>query len=205
MRKLFLFNLLIIFIFANFNFFKSLADVIDNNDVILIKKYLKNLNSLEADFFQVSSDGNVKEGKIYLSIPGKLRISYKNPDNLLITSNGFWLTVQDKKLKQTNNFPLNRTPLNLFLNKKLNFSENEFKLKFEKSSGIITVTFAGNQKLNSSIFKLIFTKTPLKLKKWVIVDEFQNETSVLLQNLVIGNKYSNILFFPEDFGETNDN
>ena len=48
------------------------------------------------------------------------------------------------------------------------------------------------QKLNSSIFKLIFTKTPLKLKKWVIIDEFQNETSVLLQNLVIGNKYSNI-------------
>ena len=129
-----------------------------------------------------------------MSIPGKLRISYKNPDNLLITSNGFWLTVQDKKLKQTNNFPLNQTPLNLFLNKKLNFDEDEFKIKFEKSSGIITLTFSDNKKLNSSIFKLIFTKTPLKLKKWVIIDEFQNETSVLLQNLVIGKKYSNFIF-----------
>jgi len=205
MIRSFFFKVLIIFLLANFSFFHSFADDTDNSDVILIKKYLKNLNSLEADFFQVSSDGNIKEGKIYLSIPGKLRISYKNPENLLITSNGFWLTVQDKKLRQTNNFPLNQTPLNLFLNKKLNFDNDEFKLKFEKSSGIITVIFSNNLKLNNSIFKLIFTNNPLKLKKWVIIDEFQNETSVLLQNLVTGNEYSNILFFPEDFGEANDN
>ena len=74
-----------------------MADNIENKDFTYVKEYLNNLNSLEADFFQVSSDGSIKEGKIYLSIPGKLRISYKNPDNLLITSNGFWLTVQDKK------------------------------------------------------------------------------------------------------------
>ena len=181
------------------------ADDLDNRNFIYVKEYLNNLNSLEADFLQVSSDGDIKEGKIFLSIPGKLRISYKNPDNLLITSNGFWLTVQDKKLKQTNNFPLNQTPINLFLNKKLNFNEDEFKIKFEKRSGIITLIFSDNQKLNSSMFKLIFTNTPLRLKKWVIIDEFNNETSVLLQNLVTGNKYPNILFFPEDFGEVNDN
>ena len=195
-------KLFFIYIITNVNLY---ADNLDNRNFIYVKEYLNNLNSLEADFLQVSSDGDIKEGKIFLSIPGKLRISYKNPDNLLITSNGFWLTVQDKKLKQTNNFPLNQTPINLFLNKKLNFNEDEFKIKFEKSSGIITLIFSGNQKLNSSMFKLIFTNTPLRLKKWVIIDEFNNETSVLLQNLVTGNKYPNILFFPEDFGEVNDN
>ena len=197
-----LFFLIIFFIFINVN---SYADNFNNRNFTYVKEYLYNLNSLEADFLQVSSDGSIKEGKIFLSLPGKLRISYDNPDNLLITSNGFWLTVQDKKLKQTNNFPLNQTPLNLFLNKELNFEENKFKIKFEKSSGIIALTFSDNEKLNSSIFKLIFTTSPLKLKKWVIIDEFDNETSVLLQNLVTGKKYSHVLFFPEDFGETNDN
>ena len=205
MKRLFFFKILIILTFANFNFFNSFANDVNSNDFALVQKYLKNLNSLEADFFQVSNDGSVKEGKIYLRLPGKLRISYKNPDNLLITSNGFWLTIQDKKLRQTNNFPINQTPLNLFLNQKLNFNENEFKIKFEKRSGIITLIFSGNKKLNSSIFKLIFTNTPLKLKKWVIIDEFNNETSVLLQNLVSGKKYPNTLFFPEDFGDVNDN
>lgn len=199
MKRLIFFKILTIFIIASFSFFKSFADNANSKDFVLVKEYLKNLNSLEADFLQISNDGNIKEGKIYLSMPGKLRISYKNPKNLLITSNGFWLTVQDKKLKQTNNFPLNQTPLNLFLNKKLNFDKNEFKIKFEKSNGIITLIFLENQKLNSSMFKLIFSDNPLKLKKWVIVDEFDNETSVLLQNLIIGKKYSHILFFPEDF------
>ena len=202
MKSLFFLKLFFISIITNVNLY---ADNLDNRNFIHVKEYLNNLNSLEADFLQVSSDGDIKEGKIYLSIPGKLRISYKNPDNLLITSNGFWLTIQDKKLKQTNNFPLNQTPINLFLNKKLNFNEDEFKIKFEKRSGIITLIFSDNQKLNSSMFKLIFTNTPLRLKKWVIIDEFNNETSVLLQNLVTGNKYPNILFFPEDFGEVNDN
>tara|TARA_B100000035_G_scaffold299084_1_gene293451 strand:+ start:50 stop:634 length:585 start_codon:yes stop_codon:yes gene_type:complete len=194
--------MLFISIFTNAN---SYADNFNNRYFTSVKEYLYNLNSLEADFLQVSSDGDIKEGKIFLSLPGKLRISYNNPDNLLITSNGFWLTVQDKKLKQTNNFPLNQTPLNLFLNKELNFNEDEFKIKFEKSSGIISLIFSDNKKLNNSIFKLIFTSTPLKLKKWVIVDEFNNETSILLQNLVTEKKYSNSLFFPEDFGEVNDN
>ena len=205
MKKLIFLKTFIIFTIANFILFKPLANVLNDNDYALVKEYLNNLNSLEADFFQVSSNGNIKEGKIYLSIPGKLRISYKKPDNLLITSNGFWLTVQDKKLKQTNNFPLNQSPLNLFLNKKINFNEDEFQIKSEISSGIITITFLENEKLNRSTFKLIFTKMPLRLKKWVIIDEFKNETSVLLQNLVTGNKYSNALFFPEDFGDLNDN
>ena len=202
MKSLFFLIIFFISILINVN---SYADNFNNRNFTYVKEYLYNLNSLEADFLQVSSDGSIKEGKIFLSLPGKLRISYNNPDNLLITSNGFWLTVQDKKLKQTNNFPLNQTPLNLFLNKELNFEEDKFKIKFEKSSGIIALTFSDNEKLNSSIFKLIFTTSPLKLKKWVIIDEFDNETSVLLQNLVIGKKYSHVLFFPEDFGEINDN
>ena len=187
MKSLFFLIIFFISIFININ---SYADNFNNRNFSYVKEYLYNLNSLEADFLQVSSDGSIKEGKIFLSLPGKLRISYNNPDNLLITSNGFWLTVQDKKLKQTNNFPLNQTPLNLFLNKELNFDEDEFKIKFEKRSGIISLTFSDNKKLNSSIFKLIFTTSPLKLKKWVIIDEFDNETSVLLQNLVTGKKYN---------------
>ena len=204
MKSLFFLKLFFISIITNVNLY-AYADNLNNRNFTYVKEYLNNLNSLEADFLQISSDGDIKEGKIFISIPGKMRISYKNPDNLLITSNGFWLTIQDKKLKQTNNFPLNQTPINLFLNKKLNFNEDEFKIKFEKRSGIITLIFSDNQKLNSSMFKLIFTNTPLRLKKWVIIDEFNNETSVLLQNLVTGNKYPNILFFPEDFGEVNDN
>ena len=181
----------------------SSAELNDKKSYDKVKKYLNSLQSLEANFVQVTSDGNIKKGKIYISIPGKLRISYEKPNDLLITSKGFWLVVQDRKLKQTNNYPLHKTPLNLFLNKKLNFNEDDFKLKFEKESGIVSVEFLNNEQLIGRSFKLIFTHSPIQLKKWIITDEFDNQTSVLFQNLIIGKKYSHLLFFPEDFKEEN--
>ena len=113
----------IIYIFISVNLFTniSFAEINDDKSVEKVKDYLNKLVSLEANFVQISSDGEIKKGKIFISLPGKLRISYEKPNDLLITSKGFWLVVQDMILKQTNNFPLSQTPLNLFLNKKLNF------------------------------------------------------------------------------------
>ena len=192
-----------IFIMVCLCFQTSAAEVNDKKSYDKVKKYLNSLQSLEANFVQVTSDGNIKKGKIYISIPGKLRISYEKPNDLLITSKGFWLVVQDRKLKQTNNYPLHKTPLNLFLNKKLNFNDDDLKLKFEKESGIVSVEFLNNEQLIGRSFKLIFTHSPIQLKKWIITDEFDNQTSVLFQNLIIGKKYSHLLFFPEDFKEEN--
>ena len=51
--------------------------------IIQIKKFFENLITLEANFIQVSPSGNVSNGKVYLDLPGKLRIDYKKPKNLL--------------------------------------------------------------------------------------------------------------------------
>ena len=52
-------------------------------------------------------------------------------------------------------------------------------------------------------FQLFFKSNPVQLKKWEIIDEFDSKTSVLFQNLITGIQHSNLLFFPEDFGEIN--
>ena len=59
----------------------------------------KNLSQKDI-FIQISNDGTIRRGKIYINLPGKLRISYEEPNDLLITSMGFWLVVQNRKLKQ---------------------------------------------------------------------------------------------------------
>ena len=50
-----------------------------------IEKFFKNLITLEANFIQVSPSGNISNGKIYLDLPGMLRIDYENPNNLQST------------------------------------------------------------------------------------------------------------------------
>ena len=59
MKRLIFFKILTIFIIASFSFFKSFADNAKSKDFVLVKEYLKNLNTLEADFLQISSDGNI--------------------------------------------------------------------------------------------------------------------------------------------------
>ena len=188
------------FIFLFYNYELSASSKIENN-FSAVKEYLKKLNTLEASFIQISSDGDIKRGKIFFNLPGKLRIDYIEPDDLLITSNGFWLTVQNKKLKQTNNLLLERTPLNLFLNKKFNF-EDTSNIKFTIENDVITLTFYGDQK--ETKFQLEFYSNPLRLRKWVIIDEFGNKTSVMLQNIKMDVKLSNKIFIPDFYDEKSD-
>ncbi len=193
-KTLYFFTFLI-FLFYNY---ESSANIKAENNFHAVKEYLKNLNTLEASFIQISSDGDIKRGKIFLNLPGKLRIDYIEPDDLLITSNGFWLTVQNKKLKQTNNIPLERTPLNLFLNKKFNFEGNS-NIKFKIENNVITLTFFEDQK--ETKFELEFNSNPLRLRKWIIIDEFENKTSVMLQNIEMDVKLSNKIFIPDFYDE----
>ena len=203
MLKIFKTLLFFTFFIFLFNIYELLGSPKTDNNFRAVKEYLKNLNTLEASFIQISSDGNIKRGKIFFNLPGKLRIDYIEPDDLLITSNGFWLTVQNKKLKQTNNFPLERTPLYLFLNKKFNFEDNS-NTKFKIKNHTITLTFFGDKKLKESKFQLEFNSNPIRLRKWIIVDEFENQTSVMLQNIKLDIKLSNKIFIPDTYNEKSD-
>lgn len=185
--------------FCKFSFSMNKKDLA----IYKVQTYLQKLKSFEAKFIQISSQGEVKKGNIFLQFPGKLRINYTKPNDLLITSNGFWLVVQNLKLKQTNNIPLNQSPLNKFLNKTLVLNNNNQNISFSKANGIISLTFSDKENLKENSFRLEFTANPVKLKKWIIKDEFENKTTVLLQDLKVGRKYSHELFFPEDFGELN--
>ena len=42
--------------------------------------FFNNFKTLETDFIQVSPSGKISNGKIFLDLPGKLRIDYNNLD-----------------------------------------------------------------------------------------------------------------------------
>ena len=197
-RKL-IFIFLLTLICSSFNIFISEAK--SQKSYLEVKKYLDNLKTLSADFVQISDDGNIRKGKIYISLPGKLRISYEEPNDLLITSMGFWLVVQNRKLKQTNNYPISKTPLNIFLNQKLDLDNSNFDIKLYEEEGVVTLKFLNNKEMVGTSFELFFKTNPVQLKKWEITDELDNKTSVLFQNLTTGIQHSHLLFFPDDLGE----
>ena len=169
-----------------------------------IEKFFKNLATLEADFIQVSSSGNVSSGKIYLDLPGKLRIDYINPNNLLITSKGFWIVIQDRETKTTNNIPVKSTPFSILLENKLTLKNENFKTEYSLASGIITLKIESQNKDIAESLIMEFSEKPFSLKKWIISDTFGEKTTVLIQNAKYNNNLSHLLFFPIDFPEPND-
>ncbi len=197
-KTLYTYTYLICFVLI---FFKSNVVIGSENEIILskIKSYFNNLKTLEADFIQIGPSGNVSEGKFYLDLPGKLRFDYQKPNNILITCQGFWLIIQDRKTKKTNNVPVNQTPLNFLLNKQFDMKNNFIKFSVKKDSGLLSLTIIDSEKKDQSSLILTFSENPIELKKWVIRDNFENETNVLIQNLQLGNELSYLLFFPEDF------
>ena len=164
-----------------------------------IDKFFENLNTLEADFIQVSSSGNVSNGKIYFDLPGKLRIDYSEPNNLLITCKGFWIVIQDRNLKTTNNIPLNQSTFSILIEKKINLSNKTIKTEFENKSGIISLTVTSSNNEQAGQLTLEFSENPFSLKKWIIKDSFGDITTVLIQNAKYNKNLSHLLFFPEDF------
>jgi outer membrane lipoprotein-sorting protein len=169
-----------------------------------IENFFVTLNTLEADFIQVSPSGNISNGKIFIDLPGKLRLDYNKPSNLLITCKGFWLVVQDRKRKSTNNIPLQQTPFAILLDKKINFNNNKIILDLKKSLGIISLKVQLAENVKAGELILEFSDNPFILKKWIIKDIIGDETTVLIQNTKFGHKLPFELFFPEDFPEPND-
>jgi outer membrane lipoprotein-sorting protein len=168
-----------------------------------IEDFFVNLHTLDADFIQVSPSGEVSNGKLLLDLPGKLRLDYINPNNILITCKGFWIVVQDRNSKSTNNIPLQQTPFSILLDKKINFNNKKIILNFKQELGIVTlkVQIAENEEIGELIME--FSEEPLMLKKWIIKDIVGDETTVLIQNAKFNRDLPFILFFPEDFLEPN--
>ena len=170
-----------------------------------IENFFINLHTLEADFIQVSPSGAVSNGKLFLDLPGKLRLDYIKPNNLLITCKGFWIVVQDRNLKSTNNIPLSQTPFSILLDKKIDFDNEKFIFNFKQKLGIISVKIkiAKNDQIGELVME--FSDNPFILKKWTIKDILGDETTVLIQNAKLGNSLQFRLFFPEDFLELENN
>ena len=192
--SLFWFTFLVLFTFQSSN----ASDQV-NGTQLKVESFFNSLKSMEADFIQVSPSGKISNGKIYLDLPGKLRIDYKKPNNLLITCKGFWLTIQNRVLKTTNNIPLESSPFSILIKKKLNFDNEFLGTDLKNKSGIISFKITSKTNKKAEALTLEFSEKPFNLKKWIINDIFGEKTTVLIQNAKYNNKLSHLLFFPDDF------
>jgi outer membrane lipoprotein-sorting protein len=170
----------------------------DTADLQRVQDYMNNIHTLQSRFEQISNDGGVATGTIYLSRPGKMRVEYDPPVPILLvaTDNRIW--YYDKKLQQVSFFDLKDTPAWFLLQDNVSFGGDISVTNLERDPGAlrVTVTEAKNPSLGQAT--LVLADKPLELKKWQIVDAQQKTVIVTLDDPHYGAPLNPSLFYWTD-------
>ena len=167
----------------------------ENADLNKIENYLNNINTLEASFVQMSSNGGSAEGKIYIEKPSKIRMEYTAPDPLLIVGNGAYIIYNDKELDQITNIDYKDIPATMILSNKIKFDGKNLKVAdFYKDSGQTSVTVEMPNSPGVKPITLIFDNSPFRLKQWKVIDQQNIEVTISLFDAEQDKKLSADLF-----------
>lgn len=170
----------------------------DTADLQRVQTYMNNIHTLQSRFEQISNDGGVATGTIYLSRPGKMRVEYDPPVPILLvaTDNRIW--YYDKKLEQVSFFDLKDTPAWFLLQDNVTFGGDITVENLQRDPGAlrVTVTEAKNPSLGRAT--LVLSDKPLELRKWQIVDAQQKAVTVTLDDPHYGVSLNPSLFYWTD-------
>ncbi len=162
-------------------FFSSQAQAQSAENIKKIETYLNNIQSLEATFVQMSSNGGTAEGRLFIEKPNKIRMEYADPTNVLIVGDGKYIVYNDTDLDQVTHIDYEDIPATLILANDIKIDGKNIKVSdFYQDSGTtsITLDYANNGDVGP--ITLVFSNNPMELKQWKIVDPQSVEVSVSL-------------------------
>lgn len=151
------------------------------DDLSKIENYLNNMQTLEAGFVQMASNGTTSEGKLYISKPSKIRMEYAPPTSVLIVGNGDYVVFNDKELDQITNIDYEDIPATMILSNKIKIDNKNLKVvDFYKDNGTTSVTLEYAKSADVGPITLVFSNYPFELKQWKIIDPQSIEVTLSL-------------------------
>lgn len=160
-----------------------------------LSKYLTGLTTVAADFTQVNGDGSITTGKLFIKRPGRVRFEYAKPDTSLVLASAGTVAIFDAKSNQPpEQYPLQRTPLNLILGDTVDLGRARMVVGHRDDGTSTRVTVQDPDNPDYGTIELVFTDAPVELRQWVITDDTGNQTTVILGNMQKGMDLKGSLF-----------
>ncbi len=157
-----------------------------------ISNYLNGLQTAEGDFTQVNPDGTIDQGRLFLKRPGRIRFEYKPPNQSVVMAGGGQVAVFDPKSDgEPTRFPLNQTPLSIILERNVNLSQRDMVIGHDSDGTRTLVTAQDPRRPEYGYIQMIFTANPIQLRQWVVSDESNAQTTVILGDWQEGGSISN--------------
>ena len=152
----------------------------DREVVAKVEQSLNAIRTLQSHFVQVSSNGGVAEGELYLSRPGKLRINYVPPTKMQLVVQGGQLIQVDLKLGTLTFIPLSRTPAAVLVKDDIKLDRDVTVTGVARGGGLVRVGMIRPGKEDEGALTMSFNESDLALRQWSVVDAQGVETRVTL-------------------------
>ena len=156
----------------------------NNKDKII--ENLQNTKNLNFNFEQ-NINGKVEFGNCTIQYPKKIFCKYQK-NNKILVSNGKSLVI--KTITSFYRYPLNKTPLNLILDK--NFLIKKIENLKEKTLSKTFINFEIFEKENE--INIFFDNKTFNLVGWQIIDIYQNVNVTYLSSIQKNNQINKDLF-----------
>lgn len=160
-----------------------------------VEEYFNKLESLDSNFTQINGDGQIYEGRFYLSAPGKFRLDYTFPASLLLISDGKTIIQFDRETKDANYIDLDSTPAHLIMRKNLKLCGKDIEVSnIDRKENKFYMSIIKRRDSGFGKMVLAFNVQPFTLLGWTVFDAEGNQTEVQLSNVQIGRKIDQKLF-----------
>ena len=163
-------------IFVLYFFFILSTNSLSNQKII---NHFKNIKSLEFKFTQRIDNNNIEKGECIISYPKKILCRYNDLYNKVLVSNGKSLVINSDKIKNYYRYPLDKTPLNIILDKKFLLS----KMENLKEDETYPFYYVYNFDYENIFVKVFFDKQSLDLVGWETKDIYQNLVQTFITDI----------------------
>ncbi|WP_158965492.1 LolA family protein [Chachezhania sediminis] len=168
-------------------------------DLGTLSSYLNQLKTAEASFTQISNDGTLDTGHLWISRPGKMRFEYDPPNGATVMARNGAVEIYDPKSNVgPETYALNRTPLSIVLAPNVDLGRANMVVGHGFDGTSTVVSAQDPEHPDYGRIDLFFTGNPVELRKWVVVDGAGAKTTVILGEMETGHDLPSRLFLLPD-------
>lgn len=146
-------------------------------------EYLNGMRAVKGRFQQVNSDGSLSEGDFYLQRPGRVRFDYDEPSPLLIVADGRTVASIDSEMDTVDRTLLDETPLAYLLKANIDLADDGQVGGVARQDGLVLISLDDPAGRVGGQLILIFAAPEYALREWVAVDDYGQQTRVILTDV----------------------
>ncbi|HTV70810.1 MAG TPA: outer membrane lipoprotein carrier protein LolA [Rhizobiaceae bacterium] len=181
-REILGFGLATLGVFATGGALTGVAEAKADDKAQQIADHFSQIQTMTGEFVQFGPKGEQTGGKFFIQRPGKIRFNYEGKTGFRVVADGRSVLIANQQMKTSEIYPLNKTPLKLLLDDRIDLSGNKVK-SFKEEGDLTTIQLADKSVFGNAKLTMMFDPNSYELRQWTITDAQGKDTTVMIFNV----------------------